>query len=817
MSETAEHISRPAGSLADPVRTAPSPVRLPPPTRDDVTERVRQGIRRNQSAVPELHPYRALAVTHSYQETEGQPLYLRRAKMLRRILAEQPIRIQAGERIVGMKTPTPRGSPVFPEINCTWVERDLDLLATRKETPFFVSETTKRTLRREVFPYWRGRQIYDRLLEAVPAEIWRADQRGVIYNYFTSRTIGHITVGYAKVLNRGLTGIQQDVAASLSRLRHEEPGYIHRRQFLESVAMACEAAMMFAGRYAAEARRLAAETKGPGKNELLHIAEVCEKVPARPAETFQEALQSFWITHLVLNLETDGHAISPGRFDQYMHPFYRHSLDTGELSQEQAQELLDLMWIKFDEITLAKDSGESQTSSSYPEFQNLNIGGLTPNGRDAVNDLSFMCLTALEHVRAPQPGLSAQISTKTPPEFLLRCCELLKQGMGMPAMFNSDTIVLGMVHRGKTLADARSGSVNGCVSPNCDGQDRMASSGYFNLAKCLELALNNGRDRQTGEPLGPETGDPGKMSSFEKIVDAFRDQVDYFVDQKVRYDNIMRDIYAVYCPVPFTSALIDDCIDQALDWHRGGARYNQAVISGVGIGTLADSLAGIKKHMFDDSTITMARLVKALDNDWANEEIVRQTLVNKTPHYGNDDDYADDLAVLTQQILCEAVEKKRDIQGARYWVNLLPTTAHIALGEVTGATPDGRRSGAWLSEGVSPVQSHDRHGPTAVMKSVGKLDHARCNGTLLNLKISPRSLNSRQDLQKLAALIRGFFDLGGHHVQFNIIDENILRDAMKHPAEHRNLLIRVAGYSDYFVLLSPEIQREIITRTEHGL
>jgi formate C-acetyltransferase len=711
----------------------------------------------------------------------------------------------------------PRGSPVFPEINA-WIEKDLDTIASRTDTPFFVSEETKKVLRDEVFPYWHGRQIYDRLLESVPQEIWDADKQGIIYNYFTSRTIGHITVGYAKVLSKGMIGIIADVEEKLTSLSYEDPAYIHRKQFLESVATACESAVVFAHRHAAEARRLSQlEPDSERRAELEKTAEICERVPARPALGLQEALQSFWFTHLVLNLETDGHAISPGRFDQYMYPFYRHSIDSGELTQEQAQELLDLLWVKFDEITLAKDSGESDTSSSYPEFQNLNIGGLTPDGRDAVNDLSYMCLTALEHVKLPQPQLSAQISSKTSPKFLLRCCEVLRLGSGMPAMFNSDTITLGMVNRGKSLQDARSGSVNGCVSPHCDGKDRMASSGYFNLAKCLELALRDSARWGMGEQAGSMTGDPSRFSSFGDVVEAFRKQVSHFVDLKVKYDNIMRDTYAAYCPVPFTSAVIDDCIDKALDWHRGGARYNQAVISGVGVGTVADSLAGIKKHVFEDRTFTMDQLKLALEEDFQGHETLRQVLINKTPHYGNDDDYADDLAVLTQRIFCDEVEKHRDIQGANYWVNLLPTTAHIALGALTGATPDGRHAKVWLSEGVSPVQGHDRKGPTATCRSVGKLDHARCNGTLLNIRINPQCLNSREDLHKIAALIRGYFDQGGHHIQFNIVDREVLRDAMEHPENYRNLLVRVAGYSDYFVVLSPDIQKEIISRTEHDL
>jgi formate C-acetyltransferase len=500
-----------------------------------------------------------------------------------------------------------------------------------------------------------------------------------------------------------------------------------------------------------------------------------------------------------------------------MYPYFRRSIDGGEITRAQAQELIDCLWVKFDEITLAKDSGESQTSSSYPDFQNLNIGGLTRGGRDAVNELSFMCLDALEHTLLPQPGLSAQISSVTQPKFLLRCCEVLRLGTGMPAMFNSDVMVLGLVNRGKTLSDARASSLNGCVAAFCDGKDRMASTGYFNLAKALELALNDGADRMTGEPLGPRTGDPRAFASFEELLEAFTAQVEHFVAMKVRHDNLVREIYATHCPVPFTSAVIDDCIATATDWHAGGSRYKIATMSGVAVGTVADALSGIRTHVFEKRTFTMAELIEALDKNWDGREVMRRTLANKTPHYGNDDERADELAVRVQDIFCTAVERHTDIQGARYWVDLLPTTSHIALGEVTGATPDGRTAGSWLSEGVSPVQGHDKKGPTAATRSVAKLDHARTNGTLLNVKINPQTVKNDRDLHKLAALIRAYFSQGGHHMQFNIVDRELLLEAMDQPERHRNLLIRVAGYSDYFTLLSREIQQEILSRAEHGV
>jgi formate C-acetyltransferase len=743
---------------------------------------------------------------------------MRRAKLLERILLEEPVVIQDGELIVGMKAPKPRGSPVYPEVNCAWVERDLETIATRPNTPFFVSPGTKRVLKREVFPFWRNRQIVDRILEAVPETIWEAERRGVLYNYYTSRTIGHFAVDYEKVLAKGFRGLMSDVQAILDGFDPGSSADAAKRPFLESILIVCRAAVRFAARYGAAAKRLARGEKNPRRRrELELIAGICARVPAEPSCSFPEALQSFWFTHLVLNLEMNGHSISPGRFDQYLNPYLEASLKSGELGPDEAQELLDLLWVKFDEITLAKNGGESDTSSSYPDFQQLNVGGLAPDGRDATNALSEMCLTALEHTRLPQPQLSALISSKTPPRFLARCAEILKLGLGMPALFNADQVVLGSVNRGKTLADARRASINGCVTTYCDGKDRAASSGYFNLAKCLELALNDGVDRLSGERLGPATGGPAEWTAFDDLVGAFRLQIRHFVGLKVAYDNIVRGLYAGLFPVPFVSALIDDCAVRGLDWHAGGSRYAIAVISGVGLGTVADSLSAIRTHVYDKKTTTMAALKTALDEDFRGRSVLAETLRRKTPHFGNDDDAADDLALLTQRIFCEEVEKHSDVLGARYWVDLLPTTAHIALGKLTGATPDGRKAGHWLSEGISPVQGRDARGPTAAAKSVAKLDHVRTNGTLLNMKFSPACLATDEDVRDLASFLRAYFDLGGYHIQLNVVDRATLQRAQERPEDYRNLLVRVAGYSDYFVLLSRDIQDEIISRTEHGL
>ena len=780
-------------------------------------ERVNSLVRTLQSAKPEIRPERALLVTESYMETEGLPIEIRRAKMLEKLLAEIPVKIRTGELIVGCKTLAPMGSPLYPEVACDWILREIDTIGQRKEAPFLVSEGTKSVLKKKVFPYWNGKQVYNRIMESVPEVVRDTIDEGVFFHYYLNRTIGHISVNYEKVLRKGLDQIRLEIEEELANVDYERRECLQKINLLEAMLIVSDAAIKFAGRYADEARRLARTQKNKKRRkELEAIAEICDRVPANPARTFYEALQSFWFIHLILNLEANSYAISPGRFDQYMYPYYKRDCEDGRLSRDSARELLECLWVKFNELTVAKEGGTAKASITYADFQNLNIGGQTADGEDATNELSYLCLDVAGELKLIQPQLSVLISSKSPHKFLIKACEVIRMGFGMPAMFNDDEKMMSMLDKGKLLEDARMGSINGCVELCVQGKENMASSGYLNLAKCLELALNNGINPLSGKQIGPKTGDPVQFRSFDILMEAFRKQVEYFVDVKVIYDSIARRAYAEFCLVPFTSMLIDGCIEKGRDYHDGGAVYNLPMICGVGTGTTADSLAAIKKLVFEDKMIKMRELLSALKSDFRGHERLRQMLMHRAAKYGNDDEYVDLLAREIVDLFCGALKKHRNFEGVPYAANMIPTTTHIYFGELTGATPDGRRAREPLSEGVSPVQGRDIHGPTAVLKSISKLNHVKCSGTLLNMKFHPSALAGEDGLEKFASLIRTYFDLGGHHMQFNVISKETLRDAQKHPERYQNLVIRVAGYSDYFVRLSKELQDEIITRTSHG-
>jgi formate C-acetyltransferase len=784
-----------------------------------LSPRIRKLLENYYSAKPEIFAERAVLVTRSYEETEGIPVEIRRAKMLEKILNQITVKIRDHELIVGCKTPEILGSPLYPEIACDWIEKELDSIGKRREASFFVSEETKKILREEkVFEYWRGRQVYNRIMEALPDEIKTTIDEGLLFHYYLNRSIGHITVNYERVLKEGLNGIKEKIKENLNKIDFEHEGSLKKLYLLNAMLIVCDAAINFARRYADEARRLASLEKGLRKAELEKIAEICEHVPANPARTFYEALQSFWFIHLILNLETNSYAISPGRFDQYMYPYYKRDLVEGRLTEDEAKELLECLWIKFNELTVAKEGGTAKASTTYNDFQNLNLGGLTKDGEDAVNELSYLCLEVTGELKLPQPQVTVLISNKTPEDFLIKACEVIRMGFGMPSLVNFDELTLSMLDKGVTLEDAwRYGCVNGCVEPCVQGKEDMASGGYINLAKCLELALNSGVNPITGRQIGPKTEDPRNFTKFDDLIEAFKKQLQHAINLKVVYDNIARQVYAEFCPVPFTSMLIDDCIERGRDYHDGGAHYNIPLACGVGIGTVANSLAAIKKLVFEEKTINMATLVEALAKNFEGYEQLRQVLINKAPKYGNDDEYTDYLAREVLDLFCAMLKKHHNRYGVPYTANIIPTTTHIYFGDLTGATPDGRRAREPLSEGASPVQGTDTNGPTAVIKSVAKLNHAKCSGVLLNMKFHPMALNGEDRLRKFAKLIRTFFELGGHHVQFNVVSAETLRDAQKHPEKYRDLIVRVAGYSDYFVRLSKELQDEIISRTEHGL
>jgi trans-4-hydroxy-L-proline dehydratase len=790
----------------------------PPASRGaGLTPRVRRLLEGFHAAQPEVFAERAVLVTQAYQETEGRPMPLRRAAALERVLEGGSVLIRDGELIVGCKTPAVLGSPLYPEIACDWVENELESIALRPEAPFAVSEGTKDALRADVFHYWKGRQICDRILEALPPGVLQATDEGLFFHYYMNRSIGHITVDYRAVLEKGFLGLRGEVRRELGALRPEQPGILKRIHELRAMERCCAAAIAFADRYAFEAAEMAAMEAHPvRRRELAEIARVCGLVPANPAATFREALQSFWFVHLILNLETNSYAISPGRFDQYLYPYYAADLEAGRLTRDGARELLSCLWLKLNELTVVKEGGTAKASTTYNDFQNLNVGGQLADGRDAVNDLSYLCVEVAGLMQLPQPQVSALISEKTPEQFLQHCCRVIRSGLGMPSVFNDDEKVQSMLHKGRSLADARLGSINGCVELNVQGKDSMASSGYLNLCKCLELALNDGVNPLTGTRLGPRTGRFEDMGTFPELMDALRLQIRHALGLKLGYDYIARAAYAEYCPVPFTSLLISDCISTGLDYHDGGSHYSLPMVGGVGVGTAADSLAAIRKLVFEDAALPAAELSAALLADFAGSERTRLLLQQRAPKWGNGDDFVDTLAHDLVEIFCDELEQHRNERGVPYVANMIPTTTHVWFGALTGATADGRHAEAPLSEGISPVQGTDRNGPTAVVRSMARLDQVRCCGTLLNMKFHPSALEGDDGVSNLAHLIRAYFTLGGHHIQFNVVSADTLRAAQAHPEEYRTLLVRVAGYSDYFGRLSRELQDEIISRTEQG-
>jgi len=767
-------------------------------------------------ARPEIYAERAYLVTQAYRETENELPEVKRARAMEKILTESTIWIKDDELIVGSKTPTPLGSPLYPEFNCDWIKSEIDTLSERHETAFYVSAETKKDLKTSVFPYWTGRTVCDRIVENVPRDSLKAVEEGLFFHYYLNRSIGHTTVNYEKVIRQGYSGIRREIEEKLEILDQTLTEDAAKAVYYQSLIKVVDAVILFAHRYADEAERLSVSCADANrKEELSRIAQICRRVPEHPAESFAEALQSFWFVHLVLNLESNAYAISPGRFDQYIYPFFKNELEKGQLTRTQAQELLNCIWVKFAELTVAKEGGTAKASNTYADFQNLNIGGLTTEGADAVNDISYMCLDAQMDLKLPQPQLSCLISSKTPQGFLLKACELVRMGTGMPAFFNADEVVQALMDKGKSLEDARLGAINGCVEITGQGNDQMASSGYVNLAKCLVLALNNGVSMTSGIQWGPQTGRAQDLKCMEDLWHAYQQQIGHMVALKHQYDNGARKAFAETCPVLCTSLVVDGCIDKGLDFHQGGAKYHLPMMCGVGTGTVTDSLAAIQYYVFEKEKIMLTDIVKALAANFEGYELLRQDLWVNAPKYGTDNDTVDLLSARLIKTFVDILKKFTNSLGVPYAANMIPTTTHIPFGELTGATPDGRLAHKPLSEGISPVQGKDVFGPTAVVNTMGKIDHAATAGTLLNMKFTPKTLEG-DGLPKFGSLIRGYFDMGGHHMQFNVTSEKTLQSAQKYPDEYRSLLIRVAGYSDYFVMLSREVQDEVISRMEHA-
>ncbi len=783
-----------------------------------MTERVTRLRQRSLDATPTISTERAELLTEFYRQDLGLiSAPMRRALAFKYLMEHKTIYIGADELIVGEKGPAPKATPTYPELCCHSLD-DLDILNSREKIPFAVSAAARRIYEERIIPAWRGKSMRDRLFAEMTPEWLAAYEAGVFTEFMEQRAPGH-TVLDDKIYHKGMRDFQADIQRSLAALDYlNDAEAYYKQEELKAMEICADALICFAARHAEQARALAEqETDARRKVELEQIADVCAHVPAHAPRNFWEALQYYWFVHLGVTTELNTwDAFDPGKLDQHLYPFYQAELAAGTLTHERAEELLQCLWIKFNNQPAPPKVGvTAQESGTYTDFAQINTGGVQPDGADAVNEVTYLILDVVEEMRLLQPSASIQVSKKNPDRFIKRAARIIRTGFGQPSVFNSDLIVQELIRQGKAVGDARQGGSSGCVEVGAFGKENYNLTGYFNMPKVLEITLHNGVDPRTGKRIGIETGDPAQFTTFVELLTAYERQLRHFIDIKIRGNNIVERLYATYMPAPFLSLLIDDCIARGKDYHDGGARYNTTYIQGVGLGTITDALTALKYHVFDQKTMPMAALLDILRDNFAGHERARLLLVNKTPKYGNDDDYADAVMQAVFEAYFAAIDGCKNTKGGTYHINLLPTTVHVYFGAVIGATPDGRLAGAPLSEGISPVQGADRHGPTAVLKSAAKMDHARTGGTLLNQKFTPQLLHTDADLDKLVKLIRTYFKLDGHHIQFNVVDAATLRAAQENPAQYRDLIVRVAGYSDYFCDLSAALQNEIIARTEH--
>lgn len=815
--------------------------------------------------MPVIESARAKLITESYQATEGKPMITRRAEAFAHILRHIPIIIRDEELIVGSSTIAPRGCQTYPEFSYQWLEDELDTVETRSADPFYIAEETKQELR-EVHKYWKGKTTSELATSYMAPEAIKAIEHNIFTpgNYFYNG-VGHVTVKYEEVLAIGYEGIMAKAQAELDRCQVGDHDYARRSRFLNAVILSCQAVMEYAQRYAALAEKMAAECSDPvRRNELEVIALNCSHVPARGAGSFYEACQSFWFVQQLIQLESSGHSISPGRFDQYMYPYYKRDLDNGNITREFAQELMDCIWVKLNDLNKCRDAASAEGFAGYSLFQNLIAGGQNKDGEDVTNDLSIMCIQASKHVQLPQPSLSVRVWNGTPHEFLIKAAELTRTGIGLPAYYNDEVIIPALQNRGLSLEDAREYNIIGCVEPQKAGKtDGWHDAAFFNMCRPLELVFSNGMDK--GELVGIPTGDVTKMTTFEEFYDAYKKQMDYCISLLVNADNAIDVAHAERCPLPFLSSMVDDCIKRGLSVQEGGAVYNFTGPQGFGIANMADSLYAVRQLVYRDRKVSMEEYKEALvwnygkgiDSQTAadmtasilkemehqgctiDETAVKSVLetvlamkpsedqkarfeeihhmIDEVPKFGNDIPEVDYFARDVAYTYTRPLQNYKNPRGGQFQAGLYPVSANVPLGGQTGATPDGRYAHTPVADGVSPSAGKDVNGPTAAANSVARLDHfIVSNGTLFNQKFHPSALAGREGLEKFTALIRSYFDQKGMHMQFNVVDRDTLLDAQKNPEKYKHLVVRVAGYSALFTTLSRSLQDDIIRRTEQG-
>jgi len=784
-----------------------------------LSERVKKLREQSQNAVEKLSAERAVLITRFYKSDESRGISppVLRAKALEYLLKNKKICINPGELIVGERGPAPKETPTYPEISLHSV-KDLEILNSREKVFFKVDDEVRKAYEEEIIPFWNGKSNRDRIMGLMTPEWLNAYKAGIFTEFQEQRAPGHTVLGY-KMFRTGFLQLKEEIRDTISKLDYyNDSEAFEKAEELKAMDIACDAIIMYAERHAEVIERLAAnETNEIRKDELIKMAAICRKVPSNRPETVHEMLQHYWFIHLGVITELNPwDSFNPGRLDQHLYPVYKKETEAGTLSSEELFDLLGCFWVKFNNHPSPPKMGVTASeSNTYTDFCLINLGGVKPDGTDGVNDMSYILLDVIREMRILQPSSMIQISRKSPDRFIHKALDIIRTGFGQPSCFNTDAIVQELLRQGKNIVDARNGGASGCVETGAFGTEAYWLTGYFNLPKILELTLNDGFDNRTGKQVGLHTGNSSDYKTFDNLIEGFRAQVKHFADIKIRGNNVIEQTFAKYMPVPFLSLLVEDCISKGKDYNNGGARYNTTYIQGVGLGSITDILTSIRYNIYDRQNFSWTELSRALEADFTGFEKLRNDLVYNTPKYGNDDDYADRQAVTVFEIYYDAVNGRPSSRGGVHRINMLPTTSHVYFGSVTGATADGRKAFAPLSEGISPSQGSDNQGPTSVIKSASKIDHLRTGGTLLNQKFSPQFFEDEDSYESLTALIRSYFSLDGHHIQFNVVNADTLRDAQKHPELYRDLIVRVAGYSDYFNDLGEDLQNEIILRTEH--
>ena len=784
-----------------------------------MNERIQMLREQSLNAVPHIYMERADIETDTYKEYEGRVSVPElRALVLRNFMAKKTICINDGELIVGEKGDAPQSSPTFPELCCHTLE-DMHVMNDRDLISFKVKDEDFKLQEEKIIPFWESRSVRSKIINSMTEEWKDCYGAGIFTEFMEQRGPGH-TVGSSKIYTCGFLDYQKQIDEAIEKLDFiNDKEALQKREQLNAMRIACDAIMILGKRYGDYAKELAEKEENPQrKAELLQIAANCAVVPAHKPETYWQAIQMYWFVHLCVTTELNPwDAYSPGRLDQHLNPFYIKDCEEGILDEYKAKELLECLWVKFNNQPAPPKVGITlKESSTYTDFANINTGGITPDGENGVNDVSYLILDCMDEMRLLQPSSNVQISRKTPMKFLKRACEISRKGWGQPAFYNTEAIIQELLNAGKTIEDARRGGTSGCVETGAFGNEAYILTGYFNLPKILELTLNNGFDKMSGKQLGLKLGYATDFKSYDELFEAYKKQIHHFADIKVKGSNVIEAIYAKYMPAPFLSIITNDCISKGKDYNAGGARYNTSYLQGVGIGTITDSLSSIKYNVFDEKRFTMAELMEAMEHDFEGYDRIYNIVRNKTPKYGNDDDYADDIMKSIFQAYRQEITHRPNMRGGEYRINMLPTTCHVYFGDVMFATPDGRLAHKPVSEGISPASGADVNGPTAVICSCSKMDHIGTGGTLLNQKFTPSVVKGEEGLDHMAGLVRSYFNMDGHHIQFNVVDRQTLINAQNNPEEYKDLIVRVAGYSDHFRNLSKALQDEIINRTEQS-